>query len=97
MGIGVMYQFFYTVVFRMTILEAKIIGKISHIPFVIGLIIPVYLSGFYSISYILLYIAGSYIGSFFGTKHGIHIGNAVLKNVIMLWLGVIGLYFLFFA
>lgn len=97
MGIGVVYQFFYTYVFRMTILESKIIGKFTYIPFILGIIIPVYISWFFDVSYILAFTIGSYVGSHFGIKHGLHIGNMVLKKILIIWLLIIGLYFLFFA
>lgn len=93
----VVYQFFYTYVFRLTILEYKVLSKVTYFPFIVWLIVPLYLSGLLNISYVIAYFLWSFIGAHFGTRHGILVGNKWLKNILILWLMLLGVYFMIFA
>jgi hypothetical protein len=72
MGVGVLYQFMYMIGFGMTHLETRAMGKATYLPFLAGFIIPIFISGMIRLDLIAIYAVGSYAGSHFGIKHGLH-------------------------
>lgn len=96
MGMGILYQFHHTFFFRITNLEARLMGCILTIPFVFGFIIPVIQSGFYNIVHIVIFTLGGYFWWYIWAKSGIKIWNRWIKKLLMWWLFCLWIYFLFF-
>lgn len=55
MGTGVLFQALHTFFFRVTNLEARLIGCVLTTPFAIGFIFPVITSGLYNVTYMVLF------------------------------------------
>jgi hypothetical protein len=58
MGTGILYQFLHTFFFRVTNLEARLMGCFLTFPFVLGFIVPVVQSGYYNITHIIIFTIG---------------------------------------
>lgn len=97
MGSWILYQFLHTFFFRVSNLEARLMGCILTIPFVIGFIYPVVRSGLYNLSYILIFTVGGYLWWYLWAHSSIKLWNTILKKILMVWLFCLGIYFLFFA
>lgn len=95
MWAGVLYQFLHVFFFRVTNLQARFMGTITTVPFVIGFIIPVIASGFYDLSSMIIYGIWGYIGGYLGAKSGVKLGNTWLKRILIWWLFSLGIYFIF--
>lgn len=97
MGAGVLYQFVHVFFFRVTNLQARFLGTLLTWPFVIGFIIPVIDSGFYSLSFMISYTIWGLLGGYLGAKSGLKFGNSGLRKILIGWLFLLGTYFIFFA
>jgi uncharacterized membrane protein YfcA len=97
MGAGAIFHAVDTTVFRITILQSRILTGYSAIPFLIGFLLPVITTWTYNIYYILMYGLWSGIGWYLWARSWLKLGNIWLKKIIMLWLFCLGIYFLFFA
>ncbi len=96
MGTWVLFQALHTFFFRVTHLEARLIGCILTTPFAVGFIFPVIASWLYNITYMILFTVWGYFGWYLGAHSGIRLWNFWLKKILMGWLFSIGIYFLFF-
>lgn len=97
MGMGILYRFLHTFFFRVTNLEAQLMGCVLTIPFVLGFMIPVISWWFYNISHIVFFTIGWYFWWYIWAHTAIRLGNFWLKKILMTWLFFLGIYFLFFA
>ncbi len=97
MGTGILFQFLHTFFFRVTNLQARLMGCFLTTPFVVWFIFPLIQSGVYDIRYMIIFSIGGYIGGFIGAKSGIKLGNTWLKKILIGWLFLLGIYFLLFA
>jgi uncharacterized membrane protein YfcA len=94
---GILYQFLHTFFFRVTHLEARLMWCIFTVPFVIWFIFPVIQSWLYNLTYMFLFTLWWYLGGYVWARSSIKLWNTVLKNILTIWLFVLGIYFMFFA
>lgn len=97
MGAGAIFHTVDTLVFRITILQSRILTGYCTIPFLLGFLIPVIQSWTYNLSFMIMYLLGSWIGWYLWAHSGLKLGNTILKKILMIWLFCLGIYFIFFA
>ena len=81
----------------MTTLQARGVSSVLGVIWAVALSIQIFLHGEYNFSYILFYAMGSFIGGYIGSEHVIRLGNHLLRKTVIFGIGILAVYFLFFA
>lgn len=96
-GSGVWYYFVNTMVFGLSPIESKGIASFVTIFWFIGTLSGILLSGVYNLAFAGSLGVGMIIGGYFGTKHMIHIGDEIMRKILLVSIFIFAWYFLYLA